>query len=299
MYPLIYKSTAFPLLFKMVDATDGITPELGLTVTVQISKNGSSFDVPAGAISEIGEGWYQVAGNAVDTDSLGPLILIAAAAGARTAEEVYHVARPIQLQQPAQLVPYQSTGIILFRLSGLAASLPTVTLSKNGNTLFLAAAGTVSAIGSTGLYKLTPTAVDTGTLGPLVLRATGTVGLVPETHDSYHYVFADATSAVATAVDAALQDDFDGLNVEAGFNRAGAGAYPWTAHIVDDENAPIPDAEVWLTNDADGENVVAGYITTDDNGDAEFLVDADTTYYLWAKAAGKMHLSGESFTYSP
>lgn len=49
---------------------------------------------------------------------------------------------------------------------------PTVTLSKNGGA-FSAAAGTVTEIAN-GWYKVAGNATDTGTLGPLVLHATGT-----------------------------------------------------------------------------------------------------------------------------
>lgn len=49
---------------------------------------------------------------------------------------------------------------------------PTVTLSKNGAT-FTSATGTIAEIGN-GWYKLTPSAADVGTLGSLVLHATGT-----------------------------------------------------------------------------------------------------------------------------
>ena len=42
---------------------------------VTISKNGGSFASPAGAVTEIANGWYAVAGNATDSATLGPLLL--------------------------------------------------------------------------------------------------------------------------------------------------------------------------------------------------------------------------------
>ena len=59
-------------------------------------------------------------------------------------------------------------------VSPLTGATLTVTLSKNG-AAFAAAAGAVAEIGS-GIYKLTPTAADTGTLGELAVHATATGG---------------------------------------------------------------------------------------------------------------------------
>jgi hypothetical protein len=52
-----------------------------------------------------------------------------------------------------------------------------------------------------------------------------------------------------------------------------------------DTGAPIPDAEVWVTTDTAGANVIAGTLTTDDAGQVKFMLDAGT-YYYWVKAAG-------------
>lgn len=53
----------------------------GYGPTVTLSKNGGAFASPAGAVSEFGNGWYQVAGNSTDTGTLGPLVLHVAASG--------------------------------------------------------------------------------------------------------------------------------------------------------------------------------------------------------------------------
>lgn len=49
---------AFP--FLMVDATDLVTPETGLTVTATRSLDGAAFGACANAVSEIGTGWYKI-----------------------------------------------------------------------------------------------------------------------------------------------------------------------------------------------------------------------------------------------
>jgi hypothetical protein len=84
-------STAQPLVFLMVDSADHLSPKTGLSPTVTLSKNGGTFASPAGAVSEIGSGWYKCAGNATDTGTLGPLILHATATGADPVDVLYEV----------------------------------------------------------------------------------------------------------------------------------------------------------------------------------------------------------------
>jgi len=49
------------------------------------------FASPAGAVSEIGSGWYKVAGNATDSGTLGPLLLHATASGADPVDDCFPV----------------------------------------------------------------------------------------------------------------------------------------------------------------------------------------------------------------
>lgn len=60
------KNTAFTYVIKMVDATDGITPETGLTVTMTRSLDGAAFAAATGAVTEISTGHYKVAASAAD-----------------------------------------------------------------------------------------------------------------------------------------------------------------------------------------------------------------------------------------
>lgn len=91
MYPLKQSSTAQPLVFYMVDSSDHIAAKTGLTCTVTIRKAGGSFASPGGAVTEIANGWYQVAGNATDTNTLGPLLLHSTSTGADPSDVCYHV----------------------------------------------------------------------------------------------------------------------------------------------------------------------------------------------------------------
>ena len=66
----------------MVDSTDHVTAETGLSPTVTISKNGGAYGAASGAVTEVGNGVYSYAGNATDRETLGELMIHAEAAGA-------------------------------------------------------------------------------------------------------------------------------------------------------------------------------------------------------------------------
>lgn len=88
---LLQSSTQDALVFYMTDSADHLTGKTGLTVTVTLSKNGGSFAAAAGAVTEIGSGWYKVAGNATDTNTLGHLLLHATASGADATDMMFYV----------------------------------------------------------------------------------------------------------------------------------------------------------------------------------------------------------------
>ena len=89
-YAVQTATTTQPLVFKMYE-TGTLTPATGKTVTVVLSKNGASFASPSGAVSEIGNGLYKVAGNATDNNTLGVLNLYATATGCDATDETYQV----------------------------------------------------------------------------------------------------------------------------------------------------------------------------------------------------------------
>lgn len=118
-YQVIQSTTTYPLVFFMTDATDGRSGKTGLSPTVTLSKNGGSFASPSGAVSEIGSGWYKVAGNATDQNTLGPLILHATGTGADATEAVYEVvtgdayaALTANRAEPGQGAPSATTSML-------------------------------------------------------------------------------------------------------------------------------------------------------------------------------------------
>jgi hypothetical protein len=55
------KNTAFSnFMFKMVDATDHVTPETGLTITATRSLDGAAFGACANSATEVASGWYKI-----------------------------------------------------------------------------------------------------------------------------------------------------------------------------------------------------------------------------------------------
>lgn len=85
-------TTDYPIAFLLVDSADHITGAAGLSPVVTISKDGGVFAPPSGAVSEIGNGWYALAGDADDRDTLGDLLIHAEAAGADPVDDRCYVA---------------------------------------------------------------------------------------------------------------------------------------------------------------------------------------------------------------
>lgn len=83
--------STYPLFFLMVDSTDHITGKTNLILTVTISKNGGSFASPSGAVTEVGNGLYKIAGNATDSNTVGELWIHATGTGADPTDTSYTI----------------------------------------------------------------------------------------------------------------------------------------------------------------------------------------------------------------
>jgi hypothetical protein len=88
-------NTARVLAFLLISSTDHLTGLTGVTPVVKISKNGAAGIPPSGAITAVDAtnlpGWYQVAANATDANTRGPLLLHATATGADPCDEEFQV----------------------------------------------------------------------------------------------------------------------------------------------------------------------------------------------------------------
>lgn len=118
-YSVAQNNTTEPLLFLLVSSSDHISPLTGATPTVTLSKNGGAFAAPVGAVSEVGSGWYAVAANALDANTLGPLVLHATATGADPADDQYEVLDPTDRSATVPGVP--TTGVVSFTGGSLIA----------------------------------------------------------------------------------------------------------------------------------------------------------------------------------
>lgn len=202
-----------------------------------------------------------------------------------------------QVGQPdAYLVPKDSTTVpLVFRMGHSAPALsPTVKLQKNGAGGFVDAAGMVSSLGN-GWFKLDPAASDTSTEGPLILEATlGTTTGAVKARGVYQ-VFSSADNTIPAATLALLLPYFAQVLSAVQGGDSPPGAVQYIIHVQDNSSQAIDGAEVWVSNDADGDDVVDGVRQTNTNGDATFLLDPGT-YYAWAEKGGKQHIAGQQIT---
>lgn len=79
---IIQHNVGYTRMFFMVSSADRVSGMTGLTVAVQLSKSGSAFAAAGGAVVEVGFGWYRIALNTTDTNTLGDLAIRCTATGA-------------------------------------------------------------------------------------------------------------------------------------------------------------------------------------------------------------------------
>ena len=298
-------STNYPMNFFMADSGDHIAGKTGLEPTVTISKNGSSFTSPDGAVTEIGNGWYSLAGNATDRNTLGEFLLHAEATGADPADEKYTIEShdPFNLAEPGDemsltsdydaaknaaaagakmdLIDAPNATAVSAIQSGLAT--PTNITAASGVALstagikaiwdFLTVDATAVIASFANLFKTNIDAKVSEAGGGSGLDAAGVraaIGL--------------ATANLDTQLTAILEDT--GTTIPGLINAdSGAGAISYSYTLTDaDDGTPIDGAEVWVTTDAAGVDVVASG-STNSFGVVTFMLDAGA-YYFWRKCSG-------------
>ncbi len=159
MYAIKQSSTAYPLVFLIVQSADHITGLTGAAPTVTLSKAGGTFAAVTGAVSEIGSGWYKVAGNATDTATLGPLALHSTVASGDPTDVMYEVVA-YDPQDTVRLgltalpnAAAQASGGLYTRGTGAGQ----INQDANGRVDINAVAwlgGTIAAVSATGVPKV-------------------------------------------------------------------------------------------------------------------------------------------------
>lgn len=84
----VKQSVAANVMLLMVDSANHNAGKTGLTLTVTLSKDGGAFASITPTVTERGNGWYNIALTATDTNTLGDLIVRATSTGADDGERI-------------------------------------------------------------------------------------------------------------------------------------------------------------------------------------------------------------------
>jgi len=172
----------------------------------------------------------------------------------------------------------------------------------------------------TMLYNMKLNTYDTssGSIVPTNLPSDPLVNLV----DSYDEVFNDRVSEItkpgtgqyrwfyeSTAGDGLQSfranlsnapNDFRATRVFTAVPQAsgvsGPGTIQTPIQVLDKSNNPVSNANVWITTDQAGSNVIAGTLTTKYNGITDPFLLWPGTYYYWAQKYGILDAQGIQFT---
>jgi len=228
--------------FKAFLAADHVTPAgAGLTIPVQVSKNGGEFAglaTPANATS-IGSGWYYVDLAVADTGTLGPLIVRGTEATIDPAEIVYEV------------VPATNAGF---------SSTPNAAADAPGGL-------PISDAGGLDMDSLVPTGAGTGafTVAVTVKDEADT----PLENVTVRYTTGVDTYTNTTNVDGVAVFNLDNATYVVAATRAGY-FYAGTEHVVtDDDTLVIEMATVVVPTPEDPGQTMGHGVARDSQGIAE------------------------------
>jgi hypothetical protein len=150
-------------------------------------------------------------------------------------------------------------------LNGLNISNTDIKVSKAGAAEVDKNSGGATGIGS-GKYSIVLDETDCDTVGELSVSVVMS-GALP-----YSKSF--------QVLEEVAFDNVYAVGADGG-SSIGKGAIQHTCSVLFD-NEPLPGADVWITTDQDGDNVVAGVVVTDASGAAKFWLDPGT-YYQWTQ----------------
>jgi len=161
-------------------------------------------------------------------------------------------------------------------------------VSKNGGA-FIDCTNEAVEIGSSGVYKLTLTATEMNADVVAVITKTSTgdakTTLTVIYTSAYQVEAMRGTDNAATETKQDIIDTVvDAIKVKTD-TLGGAGAIIWIYTLTDaDTGNPIADADVWITSDLAGTNIIASG-KTNQEGKVTFYLDAGTVY-VWRQKSG-------------
>lgn len=106
----LQSSTDHSIAFLMVDSADHVSGKTGLSPSVALSKDGGAFGSALGAVTELSNGWYKLAANATDRDTLGELAIHISAAGADPTDMLFVIVSfdPFDVAEPGDAMTLTS-----------------------------------------------------------------------------------------------------------------------------------------------------------------------------------------------
>ena len=177
--PRVVQGSVTPLAFQMFKPTGAPLAGAAGSIVVLIAKNagyprGGFAAADGGGCIEVGGGFYSVPGSAVDSNTLGPLLLVASAAGNPTTAARYDVVAgpttpPVRAGSPGYPLP------IYIGVAGISPSLLLAAVGSGGG--FAPPTGVVEEVGGPGngrgWYRVDPNGADLATAGALALVDAG------------------------------------------------------------------------------------------------------------------------------
>jgi S-adenosylmethionine/arginine decarboxylase-like enzyme len=117
---VLKQSTTYTRAFKLISSTDHISSKTGASPTVNLSKAGAAFGAAGGTVTEIANGWYKVALNTTDTNTLGDLAFYITATGADDTDFCDQVTANILGDTlPANVTQWNSAAVATPNVSGV------------------------------------------------------------------------------------------------------------------------------------------------------------------------------------
>lgn len=183
-------------------------------------------------------------------------------------------------------------------VSGATTLTGAVTASNASNNIVGISVAAFAAAGATALRSaigMSSANLDTQ-LAAIAAYIDTEVGAIKAKTDQLTFTVAlsvDATASVSaanirSALGMATNDldtQLDAILAASGGGVFGAGSIQYPVTVVNDLSNPLDGAEVWISTDLAGSNVIAGTLNTDAMGLVTFLLDAGS-YYLWVSHSG-------------